>query len=78
MVRELAKRTHLISDINPGINRETALERDLFHTSRMTIENLNETLTDGVAIDMPTLESEAVLFRIEPEKVLDMPLDSDK
>lgn len=52
MVRELAKKTHLISDINPNINRETALERDLFHTSRMTIENLNETLTDGIAIDM--------------------------
>ena len=78
MVRELAKRTHLISDINPRINRETALERDLFHTSRLTIENLNETLTDGIAIDMPTLESEGVLYRIEPEKVLELPENLDK
>jgi len=71
MVRELAKRTHLISDINPNINRETALERDLFHTSRMTVENLNETLTDGIAIDLPMLESEAILYRIEQEKIMD-------
>ena len=78
MVRELAKKTHLISDINPRINRETALERDLFHTSRMTIENLNETLTDGVAIDIPTLESEAVLYKIEPEKVIPMQQEFDK
>ena len=73
MVRDLAKRTHLISDINPKINRETALERDLFHTSRLTIENLNETLTHGIAIDMGMLESEAVLYKIEPEKLIQLP-----
>ena len=38
--------------------------------SRLTIENLNTTLTDGVAIDLPMLESEAVLHRIEHEKLL--------
>lgn len=69
-VREMVKKTHLISDINPNINRETALERDLFSQSRLTIENLNQTLTDGVAIDLPKLESEAVLFRVEPEKLV--------
>ena len=65
-IRELAKRTHLISDINPNINKETALERDLFHTSRMTVENLNETLTDGIAIDVHMIEAEAYLFKIAP------------
>ena len=44
----------------------------------MTVENLNETLTDGIAIDMPTLESEGVLYRIEPEKVIQMPQELDK
>ena len=35
----------------------------------MTVENLNETLTDGFAIDLPMIESEAVLFKIEPAKI---------
>ena len=67
MIRELAKRTQVISDINPNINRETALERDLFHTSRQTVEHLNETLTDAQQLDIPTIEAEAVLYRFQFE-----------
>ena len=56
----------MICNINPNINRENALERDLFRSTRQTYENLNETLTDGFVIDLPTIESEAVLYRVEP------------
>mmetsp|Transcript_5395 Transcript_5395/g.6663 ORF Transcript_5395/g.6663 Transcript_5395/m.6663 type:complete len:105 (+) Transcript_5395:953-1267(+) len=65
VVREMAKQTQVISDINPNINKETALQRDLFHTSRRTIEQLNETLTDAVPLDIPAIEAEAALYRIE-------------
>ena len=62
----MAKRTAVISDINPNINKETALERDLFqNNSRRTVEQLNETLTDAIPLDIPAIEAEAALYRIE-------------
>ena len=69
VVREMAKRTAVISDINPKINKETNLERDLFQNpnSRRTIEQLNETLTDAIPLDIPAIEAEASLYRIEQD-----------
>lgn len=71
VVREIAKRTQLISDINPKINRETALERDLFRTSsRRTFENLNDSVTDAMPQDIPSISAESCLFRIDKEQSL--------
>ena len=41
-VREMANTTQVISDMNPQVNRDTALSRDLFHTERRTIDELND------------------------------------
>ena len=46
-VREMANMTQVISDMNPQVNRDTALSRDLFYTGRRTIDELNETLNDS-------------------------------
>ena len=34
MVRRVAKQTQMIADVNPNINRENALERDIFDANR--------------------------------------------
>ena len=39
-IREMAKRTAVIQDINPDINRESALKKDLF-AGRMSEEELS-------------------------------------
>ena len=55
MVRAVARRTQVISDINPGINRDYALERDIFLTGRpsVTSDKLNTSVTNN--IDMETV-----------------------
>ena len=67
VVREITKRTQVISDMNPCINKEMALERDLFRMSRRTVDKLNETLLEAVPLDIPQIEAEACLFKIERE-----------
>ena len=47
VVREMANTTQVISNINPQLNRDTALSRDLFYTGRRTIDDLNETLKES-------------------------------
>ena len=44
-----------------------ALERDLFRMSRKTVDKLNETLLEAVPLDIPQIEAEACLFKIERE-----------
>ena len=73
MVRELANKTQVISDINPNINRVSSLQKDLFSGSRHTIENLNETISDVLAHDFPKIEAEAVLYRIQARPKLNSP-----
>ena len=46
-VREMANTTQVISDMNPQVNRDTALSRDLFHSGLSTIDELNETLNES-------------------------------
>ena len=67
VVREMAKRTAVISDINPHLNKDTMLEREIFQNSRRSIEHLNETITDAIPMDIPAIEAEAALYRIEQD-----------
>ena len=46
------------------------MRRDLFQTSRATIDQLNTTLTDSVPLDIPAIEAESCIFRIEREQNL--------
>ena len=61
----MAKRTQIISDINPQLNRETALTRDLFVTKTNSMDLLNQTLSDALPLDVATIKAESCLYRIE-------------
>jgi hypothetical protein len=64
MVREVAKRTQIISDFNPRINRQTALERDLFISGRVSLPSLNDSVNNE--LNLPEINANAVLYTIEP------------
>ena len=66
-VRDLAKQTQLISDVNPAINNAVALERDLFHSAATATPRMTMIYDEfePATIDIETLENEAVLYTIE-------------
>ena len=64
-IREVAKKTILIADHNPNINREAVLERGLF-TERLNREEINEEEEEAVGealADLPYMISDAVLYK---------------
>ena len=61
-IREVAKRTAVISNTNPDINRESVLSKDLF-AGRLSQSELNDGLEEDLA-DIPTLFADAVLYKV--------------
>ena len=61
-IREVAKRTSIIEDTNPEINRESVLSADLFG-GRLSHEELNRGVEDDLT-DLPKIYSDAVLYKV--------------
>jgi hypothetical protein len=61
-IREIAKRTSVIQDLNPDVNRESVLSKDLF-SGRLESSELNESIEDDLT-DLPKIYSEAVLYKV--------------
>lgn len=69
MIREVAKRTMLISDHNPRINREAMMQKGLFSGNRLAEGSLHEEdelddPTEEALTDLPQMFSDAVLYKI--------------
>merc|ERR1712083_60403 len=64
-IREVAKKTMLIADHNPNINRDAVLDKGLF-TERLRREELNEdeeTAIEEALSNVPQMFSDAVLYK---------------
>lgn len=61
-IREVAKRTNVIENLNPNISRESALSKDLFG-GRLTTEELNNGVEDNL-MQLPAEYSDAVLYKV--------------
>ena len=71
MVRDMANKTQLISDYNPLINRQAALERDLFRPAAAASQARSTVMDEAMLPsdpDIKTLEAEAVLYTIKAER----------
>ena len=58
----MAKRTTVIEDANPAINRESVLSAELFG-GRLSHEELNNNEEDELT-DLPKDHSDAVLYKV--------------
>lgn len=64
-IREVAKKTMLIADHNPNINRDTVLSKGLF-TERLGNHQLNEdeeAAVEEALNNLPQMFSDAVLYK---------------
>ena len=64
-IREVAKKTMLIADHNPNINREAVLDKGLF-TERLLKEEVNEdeeAAIEEALTSVPQIFSDAVLYK---------------
>lgn len=61
-IREIAKRTNVIEDANPEINRDSVLSQDLFG-GRLSHEDLNRGVEDDLT-ELPKIYSDAVLYKV--------------
>lgn len=65
-IREVAKRTNAIGDINPQINSNALSSRDLFN-GRLSQEELSGGHYDEIEedlTDLPSVFSDAVLYKV--------------
>lgn len=61
-IREVAKRTNIIENLNPNISRESTLSKDLFG-GRLSAEELNHGVEDNL-MQLPAEFSDAVLYKV--------------
>ena len=69
-IREIAKKTILISDHNPRINRDALISKGLLSTQRyaesamLNDEEEEQDATEQALTDLPQMFSDAVLYKI--------------
>ena len=52
----------MIQDLNPDVNRDSVLSKDLF-AGRLQSSELNESIEDDLT-DLPRIYSDAVLYKV--------------